>query len=458
MPSTNRGAATAPRLLLVDDEPTMRFVLCEYLESRGFAVEEAGTIEEAEEIFRRFTPDAAIVDYLLPDGNALQLLSVFKGIDPGMPFVVLTAHGSIDLAVRAIKEGAEHFLTKPVELPTLEVVLRRALEKRQLRRRPPGGGSSAEPWTFELLRGKSRAIAELGREMEIALRSEGPILLQGETGTGKGVLAAWLYRHGPRQKKPFVDLNCAGLSPTFLESELFGHARGAYTGAVAEKKGLLEVADQGTLFLDEIGELGLEVQPKLLKALEEKRFRRMGEVADRQVDVLLICATHHDLVRESRTGTFRSDLYFRISTFPLRLPSLRERREDLPFLAAQMALHLSRDLGLPEVALTPEALKAIAEYPWPGNFRELRNVLERALLRAPGGELRQEDLRFEAWPGTPGRVENATLAELESHQIEKILREERGRVASAARRLGISRSALYQKIHERRIDLKRNRS
>jgi DNA-binding NtrC family response regulator len=444
---------SAPKVLLVDDEPTVRFGMRDYLESRGFAVEEASTVEEAEEVFRRFAPDAAILDYLLPDGNALQLLSIFRGIAPGVPLVVLTAHGSIDLAVRAIKEGAEHFLTKPVELQTLEVVLRRALENQ-----PHLHGSSAggeDPWSFDLLLGKSRAIEELGRDLRIALRSEGPILIQGETGTGKGVLAHWLHRHGPRRQSAFVDLNCAGLNPEFLESELFGHTRGAYTGAVAEKKGLLEAAHGGTLFLDEIGDLGQAVQPKLLKALEEKRFRRMGEVADRRVDMLLISATHHDLVREARAGSFRSDLYYRISTIPLYLPALRERREDLPLLASQMALHLCRDLALPEVALSRDALAAIAEYPWPGNLRELRNVLERALLRSPNRELKREDLRFEAWPGEPGMPAGATLEELEAQQIEKVLREERGRVASAARRLGISRSALYQKIHDGGIDLTR---
>ncbi|HTQ81551.1 MAG TPA: sigma-54 dependent transcriptional regulator, partial [Thermoanaerobaculia bacterium] len=335
------------RVLLVEDEPSVRFGIRTYLEPRGFEVLEASSLVQAEEAFRRFSPEAAVIDYLLPDGNAMQLLSTFKELDPGVPLVVLTGHGSIDLAVSAIKIGAENFLTKPVKLSMLETVLKRAIASRPPKRAAHSGAAADEPWTFNPLLGKSLAVAELARDVEVALRSEGPILLLGETGTGKGVLAHWLYRHGPRKDEPFVDLNCAGLSPEFLESEIFGHARGAYTGAVTEKKGLLEVANKGTLFLDEIGELGLGVQPKLLKALEEKHFRRMGEVVDRRVDMLLISATHHDLLRESRSGSFRSDLYFRISTIPLHLPSLRERREDLPEIATLMLQHLGSALGRP---------------------------------------------------------------------------------------------------------------
>jgi DNA-binding NtrC family response regulator len=448
---------TKPRVLLVEDEPGVRFGMRDYLEPRGFEIAEAGTLADAEAIFRRRPPDAAVFDYLLPDGNALDLLPVLKALDPTVPFLVLTAHGSIDLAVHSIQEGAENFLTKPIQLATLEAVLRRALAGRAPRHAAHGSGPAPEAWTLDPLLGTSHAIEELGRDVELALRSAGPILIQGETGSGKGVLARWLHRHGPRKEAPFVDLNCAGLTPEFLESELFGHARGAYTGAVAEKKGLLEAAHRGTLFLDEIGELSLNVQPRLLKALEEKRFRRMGDVIDRQVDILLLCATHHDLAKESRSGAFRSDLYFRISTIPLRVPPLRERRADLPEIAAQLVLHLTLALGLPDVTLAPDALQAIVDYDWPGNLRELKNVLERALLRIPpAGELRRDDLRLDAEPergASPPAT--STLDELEGREIERALREERGRVASAARRLGISRSALYQKIRERGIDLSR---
>jgi DNA-binding NtrC family response regulator len=440
-----------PLVLLVEDDPGLRFVLRAHLESSDFDVEEAGTMGEAKATYLRSMPDLVVLDYLLPDGDAVELLYSLRAVDPGVPFVMLTGHGSIDLAVRAIKAGAGDFLVKPVALPALTSVLRRLLAARPPPQAEARSKRAQEDDVVDILSGTSRAVKDLVREVGMTLGSPGPVLLQGETGTGKGVLARWLHRHGRRRDRPFVDLNCAGLHPEFLESELFGHARGAYTGAVTDKKGLLEVANGGTFFLDEIGELSLTVQAKLLKALEEQRFRRMGETAQRTVDLFLISATHHDLAEEARSHAFRSDLYFRISTFPLRLPSLRERREDLPLFATEMVRTLCRARGRPAVALTDEALAAIVDYTWPGNFREMRNVLELALLRAPGGELRREDLKIAVAAETKG----TTLEEIKFHQVEAVLREERGRVAAAARRLGMPRSTLYLKIREWNIDLKK---
>ena len=443
--------------MVVEDEPIVRFGIRDYLESRGFDVDEAASLEQARAVYQRTRPDAVVLDYLLPDGNALDLLKELHETDPQMPVIVLTGHGSIDLAVRAIKEGAEQFLTKPVELPALAVIIDRALENQRNRRRLAARQSSRSREEPDPFVGTSPAVRELAREAAVALRSEGPILIQGETGSGKGVLARWLHEQGPRREEPFVDLNCAGLAREFLESELFGHARGAFTGAINEKKGLFEVAHRGVLFLDEMGDLDPAVQPKVLKVLEEKRFRRMGEVADRQVDVFLIAATNHDLTRLVRDGRFRSDLYFRISTIPLAVPPLRERREDIPLLARRLLEQLARDLGRPGRRLAAEALDALRSYAWPGNVRELRNVLERAVLRAEGDEIRAADFRF-----TPALAESPaaaasgqTLTDLERQQIEKVLQEERGRVANAAQRLGIPRSTLYQKIKEYRVDLSR---
>jgi len=445
------------RIMVVEDEPIVRFGIRDYLESRGFDVDEAASLEQARAVYQRTRPDAVVLDYLLPDGNALDLLKELHETDPQMPVIVLTGHGSIDLAVRAIKEGAEQFLTKPVELPALAVIIDRALENQRNRRRLAARQSSRSREEPDPFVGTSPAVRELAREAAVALRSEGPILIQGETGSGKGVLARWLHEQGPRREEPFVDLNCAGLAREFLESELFGHARGAFTGAINEKKGLFEVAHRGVLFLDEMGDLDPAVQPKVLKVLEEKRFRRMGEVADRQVDVFLIAATNHDLTRLVRDGRFRSDLYFRISTIPLAVPPLRERREDIPLLARRLLEQLARDLGRPGRRLAAEALDALRSYAWPGNVRELRNVLERAVLRAEGDEIRAADFRF-----TPALAESPaaaasgqTLTDLERQQIEKVLQEERGRVANAAQRLGIPRSTLYQKIKEYRVDLSR---
>jgi DNA-binding NtrC family response regulator len=450
------------KVLVVEDEPVARFGLRDFLAARGFDVQEAASLAQARGSFQLDRPDAVVVDYSLPDGNALDLLAEIRSVDQQLPVIVLTGHGTIDLAVRAIKEGAENFLTKPMELPVLAIVLERALENQRNRRRQAARQSQRSREEVDpFAGGSSAALRELSREAAMALRSEGPVLIQGETGSGKGVLAAWLHDQGARRDGPFVDLNCAGLSREFLESELFGHARGAFTGAVSEKKGLFEVAHRGTLFLDEIGDLDPTVQPKVLKVIEDKRFRRLGEVAERQVDVFLIAASNQDLASLVRDGKFRSDLFFRINTILLAVPPLRERREDIAPFALRLLERLGRDLGRPGGHLVPDALEALRSYSWPGNLRELRNVLERAVLRADGREIRPSDFRFSSLPGEGlaagvGQLPTGlTLAELEKQQIERVLQEEGGRVVNAARRLGIPRSTLYQKIKELRVDRSR---
>jgi len=293
--------------------------------------------------------------------------------------------------------------------------------------------------------GESPAIQRVSREALKALVSDSPVLIEGETGTGKSVLAAWLHRHGPRSEAPFLDLNCAGLSRELLESELFGHERGSFTGATSAKRGLLEVADGGTLFLDEIGDMEPTVQAKLLKVIEEKRFRRVGDTRERQVDVRIIAATRQDLMRAVRKGRFREDLFYRVGVLPLRMPALQARRQDIPLLARRLLASLSEVLGRPEPRLTADAEQALLRHPWPGNLRELRNELERALLSAGGGPIERRHLSLA--PGPPGpRVPGGTLEQMERAHIESVLDEERGHVQRAARRLGIPRSTLYQKL------------
>ncbi|HKF58664.1 MAG TPA: sigma-54 dependent transcriptional regulator, partial [Blastocatellia bacterium] len=365
------------KVLIVEDEAGVRFGIRDFLEGKGFEIEEATSCQEAIESFQSSRPDAVFADYMLPDGNALELLPRLKAIDPAVPLIILTGHGSIDLAVRAIKEGAEQFLTKPIELPALFVILTRILEnarnrQKQLVRKTRQDRESPDPFT-----GTSAAIRSLADQAAKVATTESPVLLLGETGTGKGVLARWLHQNGPRAEEPFVDLNCAGLSKEFLETELFGHEKGAFTGAVTSKPGLLEVAHRGVVFLDEIGDMDPTVQPKLLKSLEEKRIRRMGDVNDRRVDIHLIAATHLDLALAVREKRFRSDLYFRINTIPLTIPTLRERPEDIPLLARNLLKKLSTDVGRGAFELSAEAEDVLRKHPWPGNIRELRNVLER---------------------------------------------------------------------------------
>ena len=453
-----------PKILIVDDEPGIRFGMRDFLESEGLEADEADSVATAERAVREGRPDAVVLDHMLPDGTALDLLPRIRELDPSLPVIVLTGHASIDLAVRAVKEGADQFLAKPVELPALLVMLRRLLEAQREKRRQIAGRARQAREAIDPFTGRSAAIRTLAEQARRLLASSSPILIEGETGSGKGVLARWLHRSGPRADEPFVDMNCAGLSREFLETELFGHEKGAFTGAVTSKQGLLEVAHRGVVFLDEIGDLDPQVQPKLLKVLEEKRFRRLGEVRDRQVDVQLLAASHQNLPQLVNENRFRSDLYFRISTIPLRVPPLRERIEDIPILARGLLTAIANDLGRRGLRLSPAAEQALTTHPWPGNIRQMRNVLERAALLSGHEVLEPEDLCFDGPSGTvlfapqlSGREGNSslTLEQLERIHIERVLRELGGRVAEASQRLGIPRSTLYQKIKKFGLDVSR---
>jgi DNA-binding NtrC family response regulator len=436
-------------ILVVDDDSTIRLSVKTFFEVKGYETVTAGSLAEAQIAFRSRRPDAAIIDYLLPDGDALQLLERFRAIDPHCPVIVLTGHASVDLAVRAIQEGASHFLTKPVKLDALNAVVERALADDALRRQDAARRTVSASRAIDPFAGESRAMAELAAKAKKVAASELPVLILGETGTGKGVLSRWIHENGSRRRGPFVDLNCAGLSREFLDTELFGHEKGAFTGAIASKQGLFEVSHGGTLFLDEIGDVDQQLQPKLLKVVEEKRFRRLGEVSDRMVDVRLIGATHHDLEAMARDGRFRSDLYFRIATIPLVIPPLRERSEDIPALAAQMLAEIARSVGRLGMTLSNAASRKLQSYSWPGNVRELRNALERAVLLADHDELEASDfaLTFHGTSAPPSSDElRLTLEQMERLHIERVLADEDGRVDRAAERLAVPRSSLYQKI------------
>jgi DNA-binding NtrC family response regulator len=436
------------KILIVDDDPGVRLGVRDYLETHGYKADDTNCCQGAEDMFRTMHPDVAVIDYLLPDGTALDLLPRLKAIDPDIPLVVLTGHGSIDLAVRAIKEGADQFLTKPVDLSTLLIILERLLENQRNRRKQIARKSQQARQTIDPFIGTSAAIRQLAEQAKRVLSTESPILLLGATGAGKGVLAQWMHNNSPRCEENFVDLNCAALSLELLESELFGHEKGAFTGATATKIGLFEVAHRGTIFLDEIGDVDMQAQPKLLKVLEERKFRRLGDVRDRQVDVRLVAATCQDLGQLMREKKFRSDLYYRISTIPLVIPALRERVEDIPALARHLLAKYAADLGRSDLELSPDAERALQTYAWPGNIRELRNVLERAVLRSEHRILRVTDLYFDdaTKKETPAYDSKLTLLELERRHIELALAEEHGHVENAAKRLGIPRSSLYQKI------------
>src|ERR1044071_4569061 len=443
------------KVLVVDDESGVRFGIRDFLEQHGYEIEEAESCQDAQQLFRTSRPDIVIADYMLQDGTALDLLPRLREIDSGIPLLVLTAHGSIDLAVRAIKEGAEQFLTKPLELPTLLVILQRLLQKQRNHHKQLASKSRQVRQAIDPFIGTSAAIRSLADQARKILSTESPVLILGETGTGKGVLARWLHENSPRADEAFVDLNCAGLTRELLETELFGHEKGAFTSATASKQGLFEVAHRGSIFLDEVGDVDLQIQPKLLKVLEEKRFRRLGDVRDRQVDVRLIAATHQDIGQLVREKRFRDDLYFRISTIPLSFPPLRERIEDTRTVAQYILNKLSTALGRGEITLDDGCIKALQAYSWPGNIRELRNVIERAVLLSEQKHITLNDLHFDGHTqvGAPLLDTRLTLLELEKQHIERVLQEEHGKVEKAAKRLGIPRSWLYQKIKKHQIPM-----
>lgn len=435
------------RVLIVDDDEDLRRGVARYLTLAGYESAEAGDAAEAVRQWEASPPDAIVLDLGLPDGSGADLLDRSRERSPSTPVVMLTGNASVEAAVDAIKRGAENFLTKPVDLAALLVVIERAIARRDQRIRALSGASpQGLPNPFH---GQSSAIRRIEQEARRLLTTDRPVLLLGETGSGKGVVARWLHAHSPRSKEAFVDLNCAGLSRDLLESELFGHEAGAFTGAAKRKIGLLEEAHKGTVFLDELAEMDPTVQAKLLKALEEKRIRRLGSTRDLVVDFRLIAATHRDLRTLAAEGKFREDLYFRLSTFPLQVPALRERLEDLPELAKALLSSFAVELGRPSLRFSEGAFQALQERPWRGNIRELRNVIERAALYSDGDSiedhlLRGADLRPPA--GGSGPEDSLTLEELERRHVIRVMRAEKNKVAAAARRLGVARSSLYEKL------------
>jgi len=439
-------------VLVVEDDDQMREVLVEGLTQRGFHVREANGLKAALIEIENSPPTVLLVDYQLRDGTAFDLLDSLRDQDLRIPVIVLTGHASIDLAVKAVKHGAEQFIPKPVDMVALETVLQRVMENqrnqqkdvaRKMERarydRDPFLGNNSQ--MHQLLKAASR-IAELGST----------VMIQGETGTGKGVLARWLHKNGPRSNEAFIDLNCAGLSRELLESELFGYQKGAFTGAVSNKIGLLEAANHGTIFLDEIGDMEPAIQSKILKVVEEKRFHRLGDVLERKVDIQIIAATHRDLKQLVEQEKFRSDLYFRINAARLRIPPLRERLDDLPIITDRLLMQLGSDMRHGPLKITDDARRALLSYSWPGNIRELRNVLERAALLSEDGTIRETGLEFETTTKHSQRHELihhlVTMAEMEKLHITRMLESESGNVPRAAQRLGIPRSSLYAKIRQ----------
>jgi len=424
-------------ILVVDDDQTVRETLTDYFDALGYVVRAAATATTGRQAAAEHAPDVVLVDLRLPDASGLTLLEALRADDPELGVIVLTGHADVPTAVRAMQQGALDFLEKPVDLDALAVAVTRAAELVGLRRevsvlRARRGGDDPESTVGV------GGPPSLERLIDLAARNDDvPVLIVGETGTGKGFVARHIHERSARAAQPFVEVNGASLSATFLESELFGHERGAFTDAKQAKRGLFEVAGRGTLFLDEIGEVVAEVQPKLLKVLEERTFRRLGGTSELRSDARVIAATNQPLAQRVQEGAFRADLYYRLQVLTLALPPLRERRDELESLARALAPSGNR--------LSRAALRTIEQYDWPGNVRELKNTLWRAALLADGAEIQPRHLSLpelaDSLVPTP-----VTLADAERAAIADALAATGGNRVQAAQRLGIARSTLLEKI------------
>jgi len=446
------------RILVADDDEGVRSFLVSALQKAGHEVVPAvdGLAALAELEKQGF--ELLLTDLKMPGMDGLTLLTRAKAEQPELEVVVLTAHGTVDNAVAAMKAGAFEYLTKPISSPTeLRLVVSRALERRALLDFKAASTDAVDDGP-QLTWGAPAMAPVVGALRKVAT-SQAAVLLIGESGTGKEVAARAIHTWSPRSGGPFVAVNCAALTETLLESELFGHEKGAFTGAVAARRGRLELAQGGTFFLDEVGELRPELQAKLLRVLETKRFERVGGARTLEADVRWVAATNRDLHRMMETGTFREDLYHRLAVFPIRLPPLRERREDLPALAATLLSRIGAEVGRPGLRLGEAALQRLVQQPWPGNARELRNVLERAAILTEGDVVEVSHLWLDAAPASsvphPGdaqaRLPDVSLEELEKRAIAQALAAESNNRKRAAARLGIGLRTLYDKL--RRYEL-----
>ena len=441
----------ADTLLLIDDDAAVLKAVGDYLEKSGWEVQREGTAENGLEAFNRVRPAVVILDLHLPDANGLDVLEQLRAKEAAV--ILLTGQGDIETAVRAMQLGAENFISKPADMVHLSAAVARVGEKVRLARQNAllraAGRVEGQDDSLDSV-GVSPGMKTLAHQISLLAASDRTtVLLTGESGTGKGWMARIIHNLSPRAKGPFVEVNCGGLSATFLDSELFGHERGAFTDAKERKQGLFELADGGTIFLDEIGELSLELQPKLLKVLETKTFRRLGGTREMTVDVRLIAATNRDLVAGTRDGRFREDLFYRLSVMPLHIPAVRERtREDRLALLRHLFVDLALQMPGCPAAASAEALDRLLSAPWPGNVREMRNVLERAMILARGKpEITVEHLPMDLRARqVERRYQPLSLADVERSHIERALRHHSGNRTRAAQELGISRATLINKI------------
>jgi two-component system response regulator PilR (NtrC family) len=444
---------TDPRVLVVDDEPDIRELLSMTLERMDLAPETAADLAEARRKLAQGDYQLCLTDMRLPDGDGLELVEWMQVERPGVPVAVITAHGNVESAVRALKLGAFDFVSKPVQVNDLRKMVNTAI---RLEGAGPAGGGEASP-----LIGSSAAMDRVRKLIGRVARSQAPVHVSGESGTGKELVARLIHESGPRSAGPFVPVNCGAIPSELMESELFGHRKGSFTGATEDKPGLIRSAEGGTLFLDEIGDLPLHMQVKLLRVLQERAVRPVGETAETPVDVRFVSASHRDLGALVSRGEFREDLYYRINVIEIHVPPLREREGDIAELAAHILARLAPRMGIENASLTPAALKRLGQHPFPGNVRELENVLERALTLCEDDRIDAGDIqvREDASPGprlpletpaaapVPGDAPlGSQLEDMEREAIVKALEQTRYNKTAAAKLLGISFRALRYRI------------
>jgi DNA-binding NtrC family response regulator len=450
------GSSAPPTvcLLIVDDDEQMRRMLANRFQRLGMAVTEAASGEDALAHAEQTRFDVALLDLHLPGIGGIDLLAKLKELQPDLEALMLTAHSSIETAVSAMKRGAYDYLTKPFHLPELEVHIQKAFEKVRLKRRE-------RQWVEHSLRfespryrliGSGPAMRKVTHLIEKVAPTDSTVLVRGPSGTGKELVARALHANSRRHDRPLVTINCAALQETLLESEIFGHEKGAFTGATHAKPGLVEVAEGGTLFIDEIGEMAIGLQAKLLRVLEDGSYRRVGGTTENRADVRVVAATNRSLEDAIKGGRFREDLYYRLNVISVTLSALRERREDIPALVEHFLT--TRQLGSVRYRIEPDALEALVRHDWPGNVRELANVLERAQILAEDNCITLDDLPesfVEAMPPAraDGRASNPLhLYEAQRRHVLDILQREKGNKVHAAKALGISRRALYRLLEK----------
>ncbi len=445
-------------ILVVDDEAGMCHILKRLLSDRGYEVFTAQNAKEALKLAQTKHPDVAFLDIRMPDMDGLELLAEMRGLEPDIVVVMMTAFGTVETAVQAIKAGAYEYTTKPFDNEKILVLAANAVERRKLIDRTRRLTEDVqEQQMFEGLVGKSPTMKDLYELIARVAETDSTVLLMGESGTGKEMVARAIHSQSPRADKRFVPVNCGALPRELIESELFGHEKGSFSGAHQRRIGLVESADSGTLFLDEIAELPLDLQVKILRVIEQKEIRRVGSVTGIKVDVRLLSATNRDLEKEVKAGRFREDLYYRLSIVPIELPPLRERKEDIPLLAQHFVQKFNERMGRHVLGATPGAMKTLREYAWPGNVRELENTIERAMVLRDEGEICEDDLprNLRKGPSESMRDDYSDASELtfqqareafERQYLEGLLKATNNNVTRSAMLAGLSRRHLQELI------------